>query len=245
MNICTLEEWITKDGFTARVVPDDSPPSPREFSNLSTLIQLDSGYFQPDERETDTDLLRAVTKAWEQWHDFDMVARYLRVFHGAVAVEEWTGNGRGEGGRIIGIVTRETMAREFAELGYAWTKDSAQVVVASEIEIYRQWTAGEVYGVVVTAPDGREESLFGIFTENGGTDVPYLRQVAEDLSAEINEQAPHVTTERLHTAARAVLDYMWSDELEDYENADNEEREMHIFRHLQTLRDYLEAVGNK
>lgn len=171
-----IETWETDDGYTVEVFADDCPESPREWSTAATLIQLSGDYVQPDSDAPVTEVLAA----WERWHDVDMVARYLRLFHGAVAVETW--DDPRSSSRIIGYVTRAAMDDGWPN---GWDGSDAHGIIAAELEIYRQWCDGQVYGVEVTDSDGRSASLWSIYTKDGSTSDPYLR---ETVVGELVEQ---------------------------------------------------------
>lgn len=194
----TLEEWATDAGFTARVVADYDAESPREWDNLATLVQVDPGYIEPD---GPSDVSDSVMDAWDRWRDVDTVARYLRLFHDAAAVDSWdaTGPAAFNHGHVIAFVTREAMDRDWGR--GQWTRVDAARVVSGELGTYRQWCEGEVYGVVVTDDDtGNEWSTWGIYTVDGRTDDPYLRDVAEDCAAEVeyqNDQDRKAAAERI------------------------------------------------
>jgi hypothetical protein len=103
------------------------------------------------------------------------VERYARIYLDAVAYGSWD-DPRSES-RVLGIVTRETAASE--------QLPDPQGALAAELEVYRQWADGEVYGVIVVREsDGEENSLWSCYDDTG--DFSYLRQVAEELASELS-----------------------------------------------------------
>lgn len=161
--------------YEAAIHHDQDAPSPRESGTIADLVQFDSHYRQPDKH---VDLVCTLVDAWERWRDEDMIGRYLVLFHDIVAWDYITPQ---DEGRVFGYVTRDAMTEAWD--GGEWTAAQAKQVVRNELELYRAWAAGEVFGVEVTDPrDGCAESLWGIFTADGSTDDEYLRQIAEDLA---------------------------------------------------------------
>lgn len=166
----TVDTWSLDGGLTARVVVDEHVESPRDWDNVATLVQLSDDYHQPDPTSPLADALR---HAWQRFHDLDRVARYARAYLGAVAIDAW--DDPTSASRVLGIITDVDAAREHLP--------NPAATLRAELDTYRQWATGCVYGVIVTAPDGRDASLWDCYDSGHG--FPYLRDVATDLVAEI------------------------------------------------------------
>lgn len=166
----TVETWTVDSGMTARVVIDENVESPREWDNVATLVQLSDDYLQPDPPSPLADALR---RAWQHFHDLDRVARYARAYLSAAAVDTW--DDPTSTSRVLGVITDVDAAREHLP--------APAETLRAELDTYRQWATGCVYGVIVTAPDGRDASLWGCYDDEHG--FPYLHEVATDLVAEI------------------------------------------------------------
>lgn len=192
-----LVETITDlpEGYTGYVRVDESPESPREWDgNVSVLVQTndrrgsvdsgddlseahyrwdwtnDRGFFgyMPSWFHTDTN--RALHRVGRE----ALMARYLRIFRPDIKhyVERW------DAGRDLygwGYITTEAWDA-------AGCTATPEEVFDAEVDIYRQWADGEVYGVtVVHEESGEEASLWGVYDEPFG----YVRDVALDLIEEI------------------------------------------------------------
>jgi hypothetical protein len=169
----TVDTWDLPRGLTARVVVDEHVESPRDWDNVATLVQLSDTHLQPDEPSPLADALRA---AWDRFGDLDLVERYARAYLDAVALDCW--DDPTSASRVLGVITAVDAAREHLP-------DPA-ATLAAELDTYRQWIDGQVYGVIVSAIDGRDASLWGCY-DNEPT-LPNLHSVANDLAADVHAQ---------------------------------------------------------
>lgn len=169
----TVDTWSLDGDLTARVVVDEHAESPRDWDTVATLVQLSDCHCQPDEPNALGD---ALLRAWRHFGDLDRLERYARAYLGAVAIDTWD-DPRSDS-RVLGVITHTDTARE-------QLPDPAATLRA-ELDTYRDWAEGRVYGVIVTAPDGREASLWGCYDDNPG--FLYLYDVADDLAAEVHAQ---------------------------------------------------------
>ena len=62
--------------------------------------------------------------------------------------------------------------------------------------------------------------------------------MADNLAAPIN------TLTDLAAAIRAVVDYNWTDERDDYESDENDSRSEHIFNHLVALDNWINSTSH-
>jgi hypothetical protein len=127
------------------------------------------------------DAVEALREAWARWRDHDTVERYARIYLGALAYDS-NDDPRSES-RVLGIVTRESLAA----IGFtADETPDAAAILAAELDVYRQWADGEVYGVVVTREDnGAEDSLWSVYDDSN--DYAYCREVASELVANLGD----------------------------------------------------------
>lgn len=115
--------------------------------------------------------VKTIRTAWDQFNDWDLVARYLRMFHGAMSVDYTSRRDY----TALAVVTGEQAA--------AWgcPGDMTPDLAAQALETYRQWAEGEVYGViVVNSETGEEESCWGIY--DGSPNLDYCHTTAVDIA---------------------------------------------------------------
>lgn len=169
----TVDTWTLDVGLTARVVVDEHAESPRDWHNVATLVQLSDRHAHPDEPDALGD---ALLRAWRHFGDLDRLERYARAYLGAVAID--TRDDPASGSRVLGVITDIEAAREHLA--------DPSATLRAELDTYRDWAEGRVYGVIVTAPDGRHSSLWGCYDSQSG--FPYLHVVADDLADDVNAQ---------------------------------------------------------
>lgn len=178
-----LVEEITEglpEGIRAFVTYDQDAENPRTWYDHSTaLVRTNTDTIEPD---GNGDWRHSVTRdALEHFgHDFDLIARYLKMFHDAAAVVVEDCGAYRTYNPVIGWIT-EADARELAR--------SPEDVVKSDLEEYRQWAAGEVYGVIVTDekadPSENEAAIGGIYDD---FDFSHIRsEIIPDLIAELRD----------------------------------------------------------
>ena len=175
-----------KGGGQAHVLVDDDPSSPREWDNLSRMVNVRGNYLEPDGKQADSDLLavahvarqhgmdeagikamlefdpRKVTDAdienAQEREDDDFL---LLVDHGCnrkvLAVQEFDYGNHGEAAGV-GVIFEDDWLRE----GMRTTLNDPAEVLAGEIKTYIDYVEGNVYGVVIEDADGNEtESCWG------------------------------------------------------------------------------------
>lgn len=166
----TVDTWDLPGDLTARVVLDEHVESPRHWHTIATLVQLSDTYVQPD---PPSPLGDALLQAWHRFGDLQLVERYARAFLGGVAVD--TRDDPTSSSRVLGIIITADVDRE--------RLPDPAAALRAELDTYRAWAEGRVYGVIVSAPDGRDASLWGCYDSIDG--FPHLHDVADDLAAEV------------------------------------------------------------
>lgn len=102
-----------------------------------------------DYTSADADLYAIVHNAWWHYHDHDLVARYLRMFHGAISVD-WQNYGQRDEATIYAVVTAEwaesmgitrtgTPGQTLAE----WAESATSATLAE----WKAYNDGDVYSV--------------------------------------------------------------------------------------------------
>ena len=151
-----IAETTTQDGtpFRAMLVQDTDAESPREWLNASVMHMLDQPrHIAP--RESD---IYGLDDAIEN-RDFRVVARWLRMFHGATVVLPlyWaTGDVPSAGerndaptaGNYAGV-TFDTAATRRDVMDSEVSTNAMAAALAADVQTYAQWAEGEVYGYVV------------------------------------------------------------------------------------------------
>lgn len=172
-----IESWEMDNGMTGYMVYDHDNDSPRNWGREGACVILDRSHAESlDGKDTDSrhDAMRSALAHYG--NNLDMVSRYLSIFHDAAAVDTTCATHTRGGWTVYGMVTR-------AECESAGI-DDPKGYIRSELEIYRQYAEGEVYGVIVSDPEtGQDRSLWGIYD-----DWPYnyaRTEVAKDLADEL------------------------------------------------------------
>lgn len=142
--------------YTYRIEQDDCSLNPRdEFDNLSTFYAVKNNRyitggkndFEYKYREDLEDEIKALRKA------------------GAVIVE-FSHNA----GTQYAVVTRDQLKKEYLDFGYSmrkalyWARHCAQ----GEVETWKEWADGEVYGYIVENEFGEHvDSCLGFYGDDG------------------------------------------------------------------------------
>ena len=175
-----VDDMQAEDGtwFRAILEVDEDATNPREWDNGGVIDVINqSRYNVPQEGDS------AVRYNVED-HDFRVVARWLRMFHGAtVVLPLYGGSGYGgefnisagnvddtpEHGNYIGVTYDTPETRKVTGIT-DW--ESMAGALAAEVQEYSRWAAGDAYGYVIqvnTAGDpfdddaweGNEDSVWG------------------------------------------------------------------------------------
>jgi hypothetical protein len=154
-----VAETTATDGTLFRVIlePDDSPMNPREDSAPAGMMYVidQRNYIVPQEGG-----IPGIDAAIID-HDFRVVARWLRVVHGAtVVLPLYSSYGRDfnvsagdaddtpEAGNYIGVTFDTPDTRQ--EMGFSGaTLELTARALAADTQTYRQWADGDVWGYIV------------------------------------------------------------------------------------------------
>jgi len=175
-----IETWKTTDGNTCSVYYDQDCGShnPREWCNLGRIIVPENCRYLSSEDE-----LPSLT-----WDDKEADLQYLRenyayVFplyvldHSAVAFSIGYINspwGHWDCGQIGWVV----VTAEDAQKDNITSKNQAAEIIEDELETLTKWANGEVYGFVITGPDGNElDSCWGYYSiEDIKAEYPEIKE---------------------------------------------------------------------
>lgn len=123
----------TYRGYKIDLVYDVDAESPREWDNISELVQLNSRYNNPD---SDASLENEIKEAYARYAHLGRdcsaaVEHYLRAYHDVVAFRE--------SGQLVGYITK--VMSSFVS--------SVDTTLTAEMDNYKAWCDGEVYGYVI------------------------------------------------------------------------------------------------
>lgn len=158
------DDWIPA-GYRAFILMDDfDHESPRTWgSSVATLVSTSPGD-QVDDDVADLARMRERYAPHARWARGEMLAeRYLSIFRPEILhYEDYWSVGRDQFG--FGYVTRDGWE---AAMGADYAGDMTPAdLFEQELETFRQWAEGEVYGVIVTHPEsGEQASLWSIYDQ--------------------------------------------------------------------------------
>lgn len=162
-------------GFKAYVVVDPDAQCP-DWDGLGYVYRIDHGGARYDDVAIAGDYgdngadVGPVREAWDRFGDWELVARYLRMFHNAVSVSVL--NRRDY--NAVAVVTR-THAETWGCDPIAWP-----TLADNALAVYEQWADGNVYGVIVVdTVAGEEYALWDVYDD--AHDYAYCRTVADEL----------------------------------------------------------------
>jgi len=169
-----IETWKTTDGNTCSVYYDQDCgfENPREWCNLGKII-VDDGckYVENEETPMDEEWGEKLLKWRDKNEDEEALNNlYAYVFplyvldHSAVAFSIGFVNspwGHWDCGQIGWVV----VTRADAKTNNVYTEEKAAEIIEDELRTLTQWANGEVYGFVVTDPDGNHvDSCWGYYS---------------------------------------------------------------------------------
>ena len=182
-----ITAWKTTDGNTCSVYYDEGgwDESPRTWDNLGRIIVPEGCKYVKNELtpedEEGNDLLKWKTKDEEEQtlnELYEYVFPLYVLDHSAVAFSTGFINspwGHWDCGQIGWIV----VTREDAEKENVTTWERAHEIIKAELDILTKWANGEVYGYILTDPDGNElDSCWGYYSiEDIKSEYPEIEEV--------------------------------------------------------------------
>jgi hypothetical protein len=187
-------ESFTVGTFTVKIYQDTDPESPREWSNLGTMVCWHRRYNLGDYQQT-----KAEYPDPESFHEYlgskqgkkDVAVILPLYLYDHSGLRMSTGSfaafdpGEWDSGQVGYIfVTRETLRKEYGKKRIT-KKTLARVreCLQSEVKAYDQYLSGDVYGFVVESPDGEHlDSCWGFFGSE------YAKESARDAAQACMEQ---------------------------------------------------------
>jgi hypothetical protein len=164
----TIYRMELENGNVVKVYPDDSPESPREWSNLGTLECLRHRRYNLGDSQIDGDTLL------ERLNDPDLIAVPVYAYeHGQIALRAIQGapsypfNDQWDSA-LCGVVfvSKPKVIQEYGDL----TDESVNKAIEClkcEVNTYSQYVNGEVYSVVIEDKDGETiDSICGVYADS-------------------------------------------------------------------------------
>src|SRR4029077_8301045 len=148
------------EGLKVSIFPDDSPESPRDWSNLGTMVCWHRRYRLGDKTEFTTP---QDFQDWERRNDVAIILPLFLYDHSGLRIKVGSFDGLLPQGRAefdsmqVGYiyVTREVLRKEYSVKRVSKkTLATAQEVLKSEVAVYDQFLSGEVYSFSVENSDG-------------------------------------------------------------------------------------------
>lgn len=188
-------DTIERDGFVARIVGDKISDNPRDWDNLTTMVDWHKDYVLGGRKATDQER-EALQRGGEA-----LLWRYLRRNEGAVAMamlslldhsglHMWVGSGShwsdsaGWDSGTVGFsyITKNRMKDFFGAEDYkpddfsGTLEEWLQNQIEQDVKTFDQYLTGDVYGIIIEDKDGEEiDSCWGFY----GFD--YAKQEAEEM----------------------------------------------------------------
>lgn len=170
-----IVEQYQHSGVDVRICYDDDPTSPREWSNIGTMICWHSRYNLGDEQAShDYDSLDDLVASF----DARVILPLYLYEHGGITMnvggflDPWDS---GQVGYIY--VTAETIREEYScKRISARRLADVERVLRQEVETYDEYLTGRVYGYVVDEDGPDEDSCWGIYG------LKYCKEEAENMA---------------------------------------------------------------
>ena len=155
----TLKQYEHK-GLTVKIVLDDSPTNPREWSNVGTMVCFHGRYTLGDENQkiSQEELEELVQRG-------SVISLPLYLYdHSGLTMKTSPFSCRWDSGQVGHIyVTREAVLKEYGKK--ILTKKLREMVLKQlkqEVETYNDYLQGNVYGFQVETPNGTHlDSCYG------------------------------------------------------------------------------------
>jgi hypothetical protein len=187
-----MKKITFQDGAVLKIKHDDCSESPRKWDNLSTMVCFHQRYCLGDEtdyRESDFHSWDELQSQIEKDHDVALILPLYLFDHSGITISTGCGHFRAQ----------DSMGWDWGQVGFVFvTKDKirecygcqrigkrilerAKKCLLAEVEVYDQYLTGDVWGFVLTTPDGEEDSCWGFYgddiRENGILDhLPTIYQ---------------------------------------------------------------------
>jgi hypothetical protein len=161
------------NGVTVAIYPDDSPESPREWSNLGTMICFHPDYNLGDEnhgftRETLIEKLREPRLVWLSLYLYDHSGISIRAGVPSLVKDNnfFPFDPGGWDTSLIGaiFVEREKVEDELTIPPGLSEAAYIEQILRGEVETYNQYLTGDVYGYVIEDAAGNNlDSCWGFY----------------------------------------------------------------------------------
>lgn len=155
-------ETFTHEGRTVKLYTDDDPSSPRDYENLSHMVCAHRRYTLGDEQrsegETEEELRERVPGI------LAILPLYL-YDHSGITISTTPFGCAWDSGQVGWAYVTEKSAKAMGcdgSMGGDWPVSRLEEAIRGEVAEYDRFLTGDVYGYVVTEPDGEEgESCWG------------------------------------------------------------------------------------
>ena len=155
---------------TIRIEQDSNPESPREWSNMGTMIAFhgkynlgDSGHgFNSDDYDGWDELEAAIRRKYGR--GCIILPLYL-YDHSGITMNTTGFSCRWDSGRVGFIVASLAKVRECFMVKRVTDKVRERAIesLRSEVAVYDQYLTGDVYGFIMEGDNGEEESCWGFY----------------------------------------------------------------------------------
>lgn len=154
-------ETIELAGYTASLYRDESPESPRAWDNLGTMACFHRRYNLGDPPEMEIEEIEAGLESGE------LIGLPLYLYdHGGITMRTGPFSDPWDSGRVGYIYVHKTDAlKEWGRKRLSpYLRRKVLEVLNGEVQVYDEFITGQVYGYVVTGPDGEHrDSCWGFF----------------------------------------------------------------------------------
>ena len=205
VNMDTLVEQYEHEGIPVEIHWDDNPMSPREWTNVGTILHWHRSYDFGESIEGRD--MEAVERG-----GMKLLVRWLQLTRGATCVlplglldhsglHMWVGGGShwtdsaGWDSGTVGVIFDTTESRE--ETGVEL--ENVEKALRQEIEEYDAYLRGEVYGYVVAHDEPDMDSCWGFIG-----DIKWAKEEAES-SAEYIAKERRAKAEASYRAKRVIV----------------------------------------
>lgn len=196
-DVFELESKALGDYFRARVVPDDTPENPREWSTLTTMVCFHHRYNFGDKHDYTLD------EGWDELYKTIlaleqpiMIKPLYAYIHSGVVLKTSPFNDPWDSGQVGFIYIPRKHLKEIAAHASSKTKLSKQDanradrIIEGELESYNQFLSGDVWGVIVEDPnDDTIDSLWSLFGHKYAMEE--AQRMLKDAVASVEETATH------------------------------------------------------